>query len=411
VSASQPCNAVQVDISAMLDGELDEARVRRVLVHIEICPQCRSFMQRLRGQIELHREAWRLDAAPGKQEAGQQEDPLDVSALSGVGGRALPSPLEEDPFAGDLFEDLDEELFWGEEQEAELARLIEDGRERLAEVLYQLGRAYVLLTVNPAFFRILSKEPVPIPEFRLRGRAILDGVSGGQDAPLDEDGQPMAGFAEARELLDGRLDSEQDNLEKGRKLLEEALLLDPGRIPARIMLGHYYWQKLELDYAARLFRDVWRRTHALGEQEPRDPSTGVPLRCYALEHLGNIYIAEDLQYMALRIFRMLVDSGVMQIHANFSSCLLNLSYTCLQIGADEQGLQALLRLYRDFPSKRSEMGQIIGLRPDFLTLLDQESFAERLARACPEWFGPDAELLKHGQKLSFQFLSKGGDAR
>ena len=324
------CNAVQVDISAMLDGELDEARVRRVLVHIEVCPQCHGFLQRLRGQLELHRSAWE-----------QSEDLAELQQLAPFDSGAASET--EDPFGGDLFADLDEELFWGEEQEAQLARMLAEGRERLAEVLYQLGRAYILLTVHPAFFRILSKEPVPIPEFRLRGKAILDGVSGGEDAPRDENGRPMAGFAEARELLDGELDSDDDNLEKGRKLLEECLLLDPGLPRARIWLGHYYWQKGEWDIAERLFRDVWRRLHleARSGEEPLDPGTGVPLRIYALEHLGNLFLAKDQQYKALRIFRMIIASGAMAIHANFSTALLNFAYTCLQVGADSDGIDAL----------------------------------------------------------------------
>ncbi len=315
---------------------------------------------------------------------------------------------EADPFAGDLFADLDEEFYWGEEQEAQLAQMLVEGRERLAEVLYQLGRAYILLTVHPAFFRILSKEPVPIPEFRVRGKAIVDGVSASEEGLPDESRRLMQGFTEARELLDGELDSDDDNLEKGRKLLEECLLLDPSLPRARIWLGHYYWQKGEWEIAERLFRNLWRRLHeqARSGAEPLDPGTHVPLRIYALEHLGNLFLAQDQQYKALRVFRLIIASGAMGIHANFSTALLNFAYACLQVGADNDGIDALARLYAEFPSKRSEMGRIIGLRRDFLRLLDQPGFAGRLGRDCPEWFAPGARLLEHGQEISFQFLSK-----
>jgi hypothetical protein len=49
------CLPIQADLSAMLDGELDPAGVRRVTVHSDACSACRSFLDGIRQQVGLHR--------------------------------------------------------------------------------------------------------------------------------------------------------------------------------------------------------------------------------------------------------------------------------------------------------------------------------------------------------------------
>ena len=53
---NDPCLQIQVDLSAMFDGELDAPSVRRVMVHSDVCPSCRGFLDGIRSQVRLHRE-------------------------------------------------------------------------------------------------------------------------------------------------------------------------------------------------------------------------------------------------------------------------------------------------------------------------------------------------------------------
>ncbi len=65
-----PCLQIQVDLSAMVDGELDPAAVRRVLVHSDVCGSCRSFLTGVRSQIRLHRGLAAVMAPAAEPAAG-----------------------------------------------------------------------------------------------------------------------------------------------------------------------------------------------------------------------------------------------------------------------------------------------------------------------------------------------------
>ncbi len=51
-----PCLQIQADLSAMLDGELDAASVRRVMVHSDVCPSCTAFVEGIRVQARTHQD-------------------------------------------------------------------------------------------------------------------------------------------------------------------------------------------------------------------------------------------------------------------------------------------------------------------------------------------------------------------
>ncbi len=375
--ASTPCEGIRADLSAMLDGELADARARRVLVHLEVCEGCRSFMEQLRRQVLLHRSA--VD----------REEGLFWSDL-------------EDELAADLAE-----LDGGPDAEELAAEMLARGRENLAEVFYQIGRSYVLLAVHPEFFRLLAREPVPIPESRLRGRAVFDGLAGGRPVPRGVEGRPEAAtWLEARHLLHGEFDDRAGVHEKGRSFLRLALSLR--REPkALLMLGESYYQQAELAPARRCYLEALRLCPAEGG--PVDPVSRVPLRIFAEEHLGNLCLAEGEPKAALAWFERVEASGAMRIHPNFSSAYGNLAYTHALLGNLERAADYLERLYADFPAHRRAYGQMIVLKPNLHKKLcsDPEILA-RLARSCPAWFGEGAELLRHGAALRFDFMAPQG---
>ena len=356
-----PCVDMQHDISALVDKELDAKRQRRVLVHLEVCPKCNGFLQSLRAQVALHREI-ASDRVSGDRVSGNE-----------VSGDEVEAGEHDDPFAGDLFADYDGEFA---DSDGAFTQQLVGQSDRLGEVLYQLGRAYISLVVSPEFFRILSSEPVPIPEYRLRGKALVDGFSRVADQ--------AKGWTQASELLNGELDSEQRNLVKGQRLLQQSLVVRPDAVATSVWLAQCLIQRGRYADA----RDALQSTLDMPrDHEPLDPVTRVPLRCYALETLGNLYLFEERPSDAIKVFDELLASGAIDIHPNFSSTLLNIAFTSFQLGKHERAIAALIEFYERFPQFIESSGRMIVMRPDMQRLIDSRpGTRERLAERCPLWF-------------------------
>ena len=398
-----PCQEMQVDISAMLDGELDSGIARRVLVHLEICMRCKSFLNSLRFELSLGRQA--------KRETGLAETGVAETGLAGTGDLEDPYTNTKDPFAGDLFAAAER---WSVEEAHDvdalrvnntsfLQKMLQEGRGRLAEIFFQLGRAYIMLAVTPDLVSIFVREPVHIPEYRLRGRAILAGVHDVRKRPelcSKKDGESLDGV---EALLGGRLDSVAGNLEKGRCLLEYSLQLRRSYPSAQIFLACYYLQKTRYSEARKLYQIVLRQTLKTGG--PLDPLTAVPLRCYAMEHLGVLCIEEGRPGMSLRYFREVVNAGAPEIHPSFSSSLLNLAWANLLLKRYSSSLHWLEEVYRRFPDKRQDFGKLICLKPKFQQMFqDRLELRERMVKSCPQWFGAGRVSYRHGDEVSLQIV-------
>lgn len=192
--AIDPCLPFQIDLSSMVDEEIDERSVSRTLVHLETCSGCRDFLQSVRGGVVVHR---------------QLADPERLA-------RVL-SMLENT------------KLFPSGDTKTHL--------RRLAAVYFQLGKAYVMLALDKKFqFRLLN-EPVAIPDYKMRGRHFVErmlharsgeGVFRGYD------------WVKARYLLNGRLDCDGENLEKGKLLLDESIVVRPRFAEPRLFLALYH---------------------------------------------------------------------------------------------------------------------------------------------------------------------------
>jgi anti-sigma factor RsiW len=51
------CEGFQMDLSCLLDSELDPDAAGRAVVHMEACTACRAFFEDTRAQIRLHKDA------------------------------------------------------------------------------------------------------------------------------------------------------------------------------------------------------------------------------------------------------------------------------------------------------------------------------------------------------------------
>jgi len=362
-----PCAGIQADISALLEAgaglvegsgvapsAADEELLRRILFHIEGCERCHRFM----GQLQRRVEAETVEAA----------------------------------FDGDLFSGADEVE---EDANTFLARMLSESREKLAHVFYQIGRAYYVLANCPEFFLSLTKEPVAIPEYQLRGRAILDGVSGAVSNAGDDSERA---WNKARRILEG--ESSESNLAKGRRYFEAALTLLRNFPSAALMLGHCLMQKGEYAQAKAVYRQLLCDLPRV--DGPKDRVTQVPLLIYVIEHLGNLYLSEENPRGAARYFRLVLRSGAAERHSNFMSGYLNLSYATVLTGDLETSARCLEVLYAKFPEHRDQAAKVLGLRPTWVEKLQSvPEVWERLSVRCPEWFGPGVRLLEHAQEIDF----------
>ena len=319
-----PCRPIQVDLSCMMDGELEPAAVRRVLVHMEVCPKCRDFFAHLRRQVKAHRDPW------GFMERG-------------LGRSPAKAPLKND----------------GKEKQL-----------HLAQIFYELGKAYVLLSVSPGFRREVSVEPVPVPDSGDPGAEIVERVVSGVSRKRNAGRWVMA-----EALLEEHLESEQGNLAKGTQLLEEALDIMPRFFEARIYLGHAKNLGGDLEGACDEFRMVLRASKSL------------PIRGYALENLGNVYLQMGCFEEAARCFRRVVYGDVLSREPRFFTSWYNLGLTYALLGRFEESLECFRELYDGFSDKRKTVGEMLrGHRGLCKVLEDNPAFAGDLRRSFPEFF-------------------------
>jgi hypothetical protein len=95
----------------------------------------------------------------------------------------------------------------------------------------------------------------------------------------------------------------------------------------------------------------------------------------------------------------------MDIHPNFSSGPTNVAYAALQVGLFEEAAANFERVYHRFAWKRAEIGQRLALRSKVQRILEANPVVKaRLGHTCPEWFGPDSQLV-HGARVQFEFVT------
>jgi tetratricopeptide (TPR) repeat protein len=331
-----PCLQIQVDLSAMLDGELDPASVRRVMVHSDVCGSCRSFLDGIRTQVRLHRTL-----AAVQQEAGEQE-----AGVGAAGGSAVKSDRLRD----------------------QLTR----NRLRLSRILYELGRCFVLTGLSPDFSREVAKEPVPVPDMAMRGRSLIDEVARAEGTIGPE-------WVAAKDLFDGQLRTPEENLSKGQRLLSECLALDPTMHEARIYLG--------LVHYVRGQRALSRKQFACVLQQSQDRV----VRGYAMLNLGNLHLDEGDCDGALKLLLELVESGVALEQPRMTpTAFFNLGLAYGLKGQFEACVHWFGRLHEETPHRRAWAARELERRGHFLQLIRSNPDAKVVAESFPTWFAAAA---------------------
>jgi hypothetical protein len=348
-----PCLPIQADLSAMLDGELDPASVRRVMVHSDVCPSCSEFLASIRAQVRMHR---RVAAAAA------QVEQLDGAVVAGAVGNG------PDSQTGSLDPGILDAVGLSSDGGRRLRDELTANRLRLARILYELGRGFVLMGLLPDFSRVVAKEPVPVPDVAMRGRSFVDEVSrSGSGAPE---------WVAAKDLFDGQIRTREENLAKGQRLLAECIALDPGYHEARIYAGLVHHVRGQRALARKEFQLVLT---ACNDRR---------VRGFALLNLGNIYLDEGDCDQAVKLLLELVDSGVVQEHPTLGTAYFNLGLAYGMSGSFRDSVHWFQRMERELPHRRAWMAKELERRRHFVHLVRNHPDAEVVIDAFPGVFKP-----------------------
>ena len=338
-----PCLPIQVDLSAMLDGELDPARVRRVTLHSDGCASCRSFFEGIRQQVGLHRRLAGANVLP---------------ATAGERGIAAAGRKASD----------------GKEDET-LRRQLTSNQEKLSRILYELGRNFTLMGLSPEYSREVAKEPMPVPDIAMRGRSLLDEVARTPSEVVAPE------WVAAKELFDGQLRSPDENLARGQRLLTECLSLDAVADDARIYLGLVHYARGQRALARKQFQLVL------------DHSKSDVMRAFALSNLSNILLDEGDFEGAIALLLQVVESGVVARQPRLSATLFNLALAYGLNGTFERSLHWFGRLHTDAPHRSRWVAKELSRRSHFLHLVHTHPDAAALSGRLAEWFPAESAGL------------------
>lgn len=330
---SDLCESFQVDISCLVDGELDEAAAVRAVAHIEACPHCRAFFEDTRLQVKLH-----LDMADPERLLSR------YSALTGL--------------------DLAHEV--------ESIELV----ERLTSVFYQLGKAYVLSAIDTDFRTRVFEPAVQVEATRTSGRGFIDGVvaSGrGEVGGVD--------WAGARQMLNGRLSKIENALEKGTRLLEQTLEIDVDHEEARLYMAFVHAHEGRSLRAANDFKRIF------------DSAVSEVNRGHAAVQLARLYRSEGEYKKAILFQRWVTLSGLADAEERFFFVRFNIGVNYSHLGQHERALFWFRELLDHHADRVEEIRCFFeGAQRLRSTLETRPGFAEALLQRCPELFaGSDVE--------------------
>jgi tetratricopeptide (TPR) repeat protein len=322
-----PCTPFAADLSALVDGEVDETIARRLIVHLEICDRCRAFFSSMQAMARTHRE------------------------LAQMAGKADPATLTSTA-----------------EQRAarERVRRIVGRRafRRFAAVLYRIGKAYLLTTIDRTYRTEIFRQPVAVDSESVRGRRLVDRILARGEGRYD-------GFdwIEAGRLLEQNFDSDVDLRERARALLDQALALKPNFAEARLYLGFYYKLAGDLRSAEREFRRVF------------DSARNAENRGHAGTQLVTVHEAQGNLVAALDVIERMLARRLPEHDARFYFTYFNLAVIRALRGEFSQSAAALATLTRRFPDRIGEIRQRLAnsqpLRDAFHTSPEFRTDVER----------------------------------
>lgn len=322
-SESAECEALQVDLSSLVDGELNEVAAAGAMARLESHPECQDFFDHVRAQVQAHAKLADPDAL-----------------LRQLTGANLGAGFE--------------------------AR---EAVHRLASIFYQLGKAYALNATDPDFRTRVFEKAVDVEPTRARARGLVDGMtaSGRGGADLD--------WASKRHLFNGSLERIENPIDKARRLLRECLALEDDYEPAQIYLAFLELSDGRRVKASRLFEGVWR--------EGVDPAC----RGHAAVQMGLIHLEEEDYRTALVWFRWVALSGLADNQPEFFFARFNTALAYAHLGSPQRSVDTFRTMLDRHPDRVADVAGFLANSPVLRNEVEtQPGFAELLVERCPELF-------------------------
>ncbi len=324
---SETCAQFQIDLSSMVDGELDEAAACGAITHLEACSVCRDFFDDTRAQVKAHRELADPDSL--------------VDRFSSLLGASIDSEIES-------------------------IELI----HKLSNVFYQLGKAYVLNAMDSGYRLRVFEKAVRIGGFQAGGRGFVDGVV--------ESGRGSAGgvdWAGARHMLNGKLEKIESPLEKGRRLLDEALAADSSHEEARFYLALADGHEGKTLRAAEGFRQLFNSAI--------HPAN----RAHAAVQLGVLHANQGDHRRAIACYRWVTIAGIADEDPRFFCVRFNIGLNYAHLGDQPRSLAAFRQLLDRHSDRIADIVELFARSDSTQRVIShQAGFAEALFDRCPELF-------------------------
>lgn len=317
---------LQVDISCLVDGELDEVAACRVMEQLEQHPSCKEFFEDCLLQVRLHRDM---------SDPGQLLERF--SALTG-----------KEP-----------------EQDAASFELV----HQLATIFYKIAKAYVLSGMDPEYRIKVFEKAVEVESTKRWGRGFVDGV-------LSRGGVDDVDLQHARHMLNGKLSRIEGAAEKGKRLLDEALAIDPDHEEARLYRAFVNVQEGRTLRAEKEFRQVF------------DTALDEVNRGHAAVQLAMLYFAENEYRKAIGYLRWLLVSGLEARDVRFYVVRFNLGVYYAHWRKPERALQYFRELLDHHPDRVQDISELFLQAPTLRPVIEsQPGFSAALLDTCPELFG------------------------
>ncbi|MGQ0552479.1 MAG: tetratricopeptide repeat protein [Planctomycetota bacterium] len=336
----EACVAFEQAINLFVDHELPESENAALVRHLDACGGCRDYLDDLRELANLHRD---MDSG------------ADAAVTDLVDRHAL--------FA------------------AVTRRLVQDKREELVRLFYELGKAYVLLANETArsgrLHRTVSAltRPVDIRGVTADGRRLVREGEALAREQGDSGRETGSLFRRSRRHFSSSERAGSGALANGRRLLEEALALRPDFDEARLYLGFHHMVGGRFDRARIEFRRVYR--------DGRLPVH----RMMALQFLGNVYDSATDYTRANECYEEVLGSGMLELEPRFMTALLNLAMNCTKIGLAAKSVQYFSDLVSRFPASVTQLRSTLVQKPEFSAALARQSeLHETLRRKVPALF-------------------------
>ena len=331
------CGQFQVDVSCLVDGELDEVSATRAMFHLETCESCNAFFQDTRDCLRMHRDI-----------------------------------IEPERLMARLA------MLTGADFQAEVQSIA--SVSQLATIFYKLGKAYTLMATDPDWRTRVFEKAVPVEPTQSHGRRFVDDVL--------ESGENRLGgvdWSQARHWLNGKLAEIQSPLEKGRRLLLEALEADPSHEEARIYLAYLHRKEGKTLKAAQEYRRVFRT--AIEESN----------RGHAAVQLGLLHASQEDYKKAIACFRWVTASGLAERDERFFFVRFNIGMDYAFMGACQRSVAAFRDLLDHHPDRRDEVIDLFARSDRLRDAIESDSeFVNHLLATCPELFEDPDDAVPTG---------------